>query len=125
MERRDAAGIERHLLARLIADPQDDRVAAQVQNQSKGSSVARRGRKSLQTVRPRLERDMPSVVGPRCVTDADLAEHLRSQMQHRKRIMVDLRIEPGPVAHAGSNSTRLCNLRSGAAKAAPWRQTRT
>ena len=81
VKRGDAPGIERQLLAPAIADPQHDRVAAEVERQREGAAAARLGRKDSEAARIGLERDMPAVIGPRRMGDADLADHLRGEVK--------------------------------------------
>src|SRR3546814_1631173 len=81
MQRRDAAGIERQLVARFVAHPQHDRMPAKVEDEGEGAPVPGCGRQGLETVGARLQRGVPAVVGPWRMGDADLAEHLRSEVK--------------------------------------------
>ena len=55
MKRGNAARVQRKLLARFVAGPQHDRVAAKVERQREGPAVARRGRQSRQAPRRSAE----------------------------------------------------------------------
>ena len=88
MKRGDAAGVERQLLARFVARPHHDRVAAKVERQRESPAVARRGRQRREAARIGLECDMPAVIHPRRMGDADLAQHLRGQMQQGQSLVV-------------------------------------
>src|SRR6185369_10546950 len=113
MKRSDAPSVERQLLAAAVADPQHDRVAAQIERQRECAAAASRSRQDAEPAGVGLERDMPAVIDPRRVRDPKLPQHLRRQMQDAQRFMVAIDAEPGPVAHL----LRLCILRCGIARA--------
>ena len=117
VERGDAAGVERHLLARLVAGPQHHRVAAQVEGQGEGAAIPGRGRQGRVAARIGLERDVPAMIHPRRMGDANLAEHLRGEVKHGEGLMITLKFELGPVAHALPPITGLCILRRSTARA--------
>jgi hypothetical protein len=50
---------------------------------------------------------MPAVIHPRRVGDADLAQHLRGEMQQGEGFVVVLDAELGPIAHPKKLSTPL------------------
>src|SRR5215217_3760940 len=99
MQGSDAARVERYFLARLVACPQDDGVTAQVEHQGESAVTVRRCRQRLETVRSRLQGDVPAVIGPWCMRDADLAEHLRSEVQDGERLVIPFDAQFRPVAH--------------------------
>ena len=104
-------------------DPQHDRVAAEIERQREGAAAARRGRQRREPARIRLQRDMPAVIHPRRVGDADLAEHLRCEVQQRERLVIAFDVQLGPVAHRIASVARLCILRCGTARARRMRPT--
>ena len=99
VQRGDAAGVERQLLARFVADPQHDGVTAEVESQREGPIAARRRWQGRKAASVGLQRDVPAVVDPRRIGDADLAQHLRGEVQHRQGLVVVLNGQLGPVAH--------------------------
>ena len=97
MQRRDAAGIERHLLARAIADPQDNRMTAEVERQCECASATRGRRQGGKPAGIGLQRHVPAMVRPGRVRDAELAKHLRRKVQDRQRLVILLNAEFRPI----------------------------
>jgi hypothetical protein len=90
MQRGDAAGVERELLARFIAHPQHDRMAAKVERQREGAASAGRRRQRGEPARVGLKRDVPAVIDPGRVGDPHLSDHLRRKVQDGERLVVAL-----------------------------------
>src|SRR3954452_18147814 len=86
----DGARVQRDLLAPPVANPQHDRMSAEIERQRESTPAARRCRVDPEAAGIRLKCDMPAVIEPRRMRDADLADHLRGEMKESQRLVVAL-----------------------------------
>jgi hypothetical protein len=79
----DAAGFEWDGLADAVAGPQHDGVRAQVERQGEAAPPGSDWRHD-QPFGDRDQGDVPTMIGPRCVSDTEFAQHLAGKMQQGK-----------------------------------------
>ena len=74
-------------------------MTTEVQRQRERASIARRRWQCREAAGVRLKSDVPAVVHPRRIGHADLADHLRGEVEHRQGLVVVLDRQLRPVAH--------------------------
>ena len=94
-----APSVERDAVARAVAEAQADGVLAQVEAEGEAAPVGGGGRVGDQARGDRVKRDVPAVVDPRRVGDAELAEQLAGEVERGDGRRVAGDVKARPVAH--------------------------